>query len=65
MNGKLVLDEDFLREQCGVTDFSAYAVVPGTSPRRIMPAMLPDLTVEEQDDEGKRVNSVKARNAHL
>jgi hypothetical protein len=59
MNGKLELDEDFLRKQAGVTDFSKYAVVPGTSPRRIMPAELPDLTVKEQDDEGMRTDSSK------
>ncbi|KAK1250019.1 hypothetical protein MKX08_010022 [Trichoderma sp. CBMAI-0020] len=57
VNGELVLDEDFLREHCGVTDFSKYSVVPGSSPRRIMPAKLPDLTVAEQADEGKRVDS--------
>ncbi|KAM0515259.1 hypothetical protein ACHAPE_006216 [Trichoderma viride] len=57
VNGELVLDEDFLREHAGVTDFSKYSVIPGSSPRRIMPAKLPDLTVAEQADEGKRVNS--------
>ncbi|KAK4069994.1 uncharacterized protein Triagg1_6789 [Trichoderma aggressivum f. europaeum] len=57
VNGELVLDEDFLREHMGVTDFAKYSVVPGSSPRRIMPARLPDLTVAEQDDEGQRVDS--------
>lgn len=57
VNGELVLDEDFLREHSGVTDFSKYSVIPGSSPRRIMPAKLPDLTVAEQADEGKRVDS--------
>ncbi|KAF4875490.1 Hydroxysteroid dehydrogenase-like protein 2 [Colletotrichum siamense] len=61
VNGELVLDEDFLRDQGGVTDFSKYALVPGSSPRRIMPAELPDLTVKEQDDEGKRYSSAKAK----
>ncbi|EAQ89115.1 hypothetical protein CHGG_05734 [Chaetomium globosum CBS 148.51] len=59
MNGQLELDEDFLRKQAGVTDFSKYAVVPGTSPRRIVPAELPDLTVKEQEDEGMRTDSSK------
>ncbi|AEO69438.1 uncharacterized protein THITE_2119847 [Thermothielavioides terrestris NRRL 8126] len=59
INGQLELDEDFLRKQAGVTDFSKYAVVPGSSPRRIMPAELPDLTVKEQDDEGMRIDSSK------
>ncbi|KAJ3523220.1 hypothetical protein NM208_g12537 [Fusarium decemcellulare] len=59
VNGELLLDEDFLREHAGVTDFSKYNVVPGTSPRRIMPQQLPDLTVAEQADEGKRYDSSK------
>lgn len=61
VNGQLLLDEDFLREHCGITDFSKYCAVPGSKPRRIMPAKLPDLTVEEQDDEGSRHDSAKAR----
>ncbi|KAG9257302.1 uncharacterized protein F5Z01DRAFT_671739 [Emericellopsis atlantica] len=56
VNGALLLDEDFLRAQ-GVTDFDQYSLVPGTAPRRIMPQQLPDLTVAEQDDEGKRYDS--------
>lgn len=59
VNGELLLDEDFLRSHAGVTDFAKYAVVPGASPRRIMPAELPSLTVAEQDDEGKRYNSAR------
>jgi hypothetical protein len=35
--------------------------VEGTSPRRIMPAEFPDLSVAEQDDEGKRVDSTALR----
>ncbi|KAI1074709.1 short chain dehydrogenase [Whalleya microplaca] len=61
VNGQLELDEDFLRNYGGVIDFSKYALVPGSSPRRIMPAELPDLTVREQDDEGKRMDSAKDR----
>ncbi|KAF3770164.1 hypothetical protein M406DRAFT_59249 [Cryphonectria parasitica EP155] len=61
VNGQLLLDEDFLRAHCGVTDFSRYSVVPGASPRRIMPAELPDLSVREQDDEGRRYDSAAAR----
>ncbi|KAI0470484.1 hypothetical protein GGR56DRAFT_147306 [Xylariaceae sp. FL0804] len=57
VNGRLELDEDYLRSDAGVTDFSKYSLVPGAAPRRIMPAVLPDLTVKEQDDEGKRINS--------
>ncbi|KAI8671530.1 hypothetical protein NCS57_00628500 [Fusarium keratoplasticum] len=61
VNGELLLDEDFLREHAGVTDFSKYNVIPGTTPRRIMPQKLPDLTVAEQADEGKRYDSTKAK----
>ncbi|WAO88554.1 Hypothetical protein NCS54_00590800 [Fusarium falciforme] len=61
VNGELLLDEDFLREHAGVMDFSKYNVVPGTTPRRIMPQKLPDLTVAEQADEGKRYDSTKAK----
>lgn len=61
VNGELLLDEDFLRDGCGVTDFDKYSVVQGSRPRRIMPRKLPDLTVEEQDDEGVRYDSAAAR----
>ncbi|OCT49255.1 hypothetical protein CLCR_11311 [Cladophialophora carrionii] len=60
VNGLLVTDEDFLRKK-GVTDFSRYSVVPGSTPRRIMPAEFPVLEVAEQDDEGRRVDSVALR----
>jgi NAD(P)-dependent dehydrogenase (short-subunit alcohol dehydrogenase family) len=59
VNGLLALDEDFLRDHEGVTDFSKYSVVEGAVPRRIMPAKFPDLRVTEQDDEGKRIDSAK------
>jgi hypothetical protein len=58
VNGALELDEDFLRTR-GITDFSKYALVPGSSPRRIMPAEFPNLKVKEHDDEGKRMDSTK------
>ncbi|KAH8673647.1 putative Hydroxysteroid dehydrogenase-like protein 2 [Xylariales sp. PMI_506] len=61
VNGRLELDEDFLRTDAGVTDFAKYALIPGSEPRRIMPAILPDLSVAEQDDEGKRMDSAKER----
>ncbi|KAI1212476.1 short chain dehydrogenase family protein [Annulohypoxylon truncatum] len=63
VNGHLLLDEDYLRELGGVTDFAPYAVVPGSAPRRIMPASLPDLTVAEQDDEGVRMDSARESGA--
>lgn len=40
-----------------MTDFSKYALIPGTTPRRIVPAKFPSLLVDEQDDEGKRMDS--------
>lgn len=61
VNGELFLDEDFLRDFNNVTDFSKYSVVKGSSPRRIMPAKLPELSVAEQDDEGKRIDLAKAK----
>jgi hypothetical protein len=58
VNGLIDTDEDFLRK-CGVEDFSKYSVVPGSTPRRIMPAEFPNLEVAEQDDEGQRMDSTK------
>lgn len=60
VNGLVDLDEDFLRKK-GVTDFSKYSVVPGSIPRRIMPAEFPSLEVAEQHDEGRRMDSAKLR----
>jgi len=59
VNGLLDLDEDFLRNHAGVSDFSKYSVVEGAVPRRIMPAQFPDLGVAEQSDEGVRMDSAK------
>ena len=61
VNGLLDTDEDFLREKCGISDFSKYSVVPGSTPRRIMPDQFPVLEVAEQDDEGMRMDSTKVR----
>lgn len=41
VNGLLELDEDFLRTYRGVSEFSEYALVQGTYPRRIMPIHFP------------------------
>ena len=60
VNGRCVLDEDFLRER-GVANFDKYALVAGTEPRRIMPEEFPDLRVREQDDEGRRMDSTSLR----
>lgn len=56
VNGLIDTDEDFLRRH-GVLDFSKYSIVPGSTPRRIMPAQFPKLEVDEQNDEGKRMDS--------
>lgn len=61
VNGLLTTDEDFLRDVAGVTDFSKYNLVPGSTPRRIMPEEFPDLTVKGQDDEGVRTDSTVLR----
>ena len=60
VNRCLELEEDFLRKK-NVTDFKSYNVVTGYKPRRIMPTELPDITVKEQDDEGKRLDSTRLR----
>lgn len=65
VNGLLDLDEDFLRRYCGICDFSKYSLVEDSNPRRIMPIRFPTLSVEEQDDEGTRVDSLELRNAKL
>lgn len=65
VNGLLTLDEDFLREFEGVTDFGKYALVPGTTPKRTMPMEFPNLRVKEHDDEGNRIDSNKLRQAKL
>lgn len=65
VNGLLELDEDFLRKYEGVTDFSKYSIVEGAVPRRIMPAEFPDLSVAEQNDEGRRTDSVKLRESKI
>lgn len=67
VNGLLDTDEDFLRRECGYNDkdFEKYNLVPGSTPRRIMPKDFPDLRVLEQDDEGKRMDSVKLRGGRL
>jgi NAD(P)-dependent dehydrogenase (short-subunit alcohol dehydrogenase family) len=61
VNGKAWLDEDYLRELRGIRDFSGYAVKEGVEVRRIMPKKLPILEVEEEDDEGDRMDSVQLR----
>ena len=59
VTGQCFLDEDFLRDHEKIEDFEQYSCVPGSSPRRIMPASFPDLRVAEQDDEGTRMDSTR------
>ena len=61
VSGKAWLDEDYLRELKGMTGFDEYSMIPGEKVRRIMPKVLPVLEVEEEDDEGDRVDSVQIR----
>lgn len=65
VNGLLDLDEDFLRRCNRITDFSHYSAVKGVTPRRIMPRHLPTLEVDEQKDEGRRMESNKIRETKL
>lgn len=60
-SGNAWLDEDYLRELKGIQNFDGYAVTPGVNVRRIMPKQLPNLRVEEEDDEGDRMNSIQIR----
>lgn len=60
VNGRLLLDEDWLRERgWGDAEIGRYSLVEGARPRRIMPRVLPSLEVEEQGDEGRRMDSSK------
>ena len=59
VNGLLDTDEDFLRRNNNFSDFDHYSIVRGAKPRRMMPKKFPDLSVEEQADEGRRVNSME------
>jgi hypothetical protein len=61
VSGKTWLDEDYLGELKGIRDFSGYAVKQGVQVRRIMPRRLPILEVEEEDDEGDRMDSTQLR----
>jgi NAD(P)-dependent dehydrogenase (short-subunit alcohol dehydrogenase family) len=51
MHGRLLIDEDFLRE-CGQCDFEQYRCEPHNEPPRMMPKHFPSLLVEEQEDSG-------------
>lgn len=57
VNGILELDEHILRTFGRISDFSGYALIQGATPRRIMPMRFPSLLVDEQLDEGRRVDS--------
>lgn len=57
VNGMLELDEDFLRNACGISDFSRYSFIEGTVPAQIMPQQFASLLVDKSHDEGQRVDS--------
>lgn len=50
VNGRFLVDEDYLRE-IGVTDFRKYQLVPGKEPPRMLPKIFPSLDVQEQNEE--------------
>ena len=52
LNGACLIDEDYLRTE-GMSDFSKYRCDPDHEPRRMMPKILPDLTVEEENEQFK------------
>ena len=47
VNGKCLIDEDFLRSR-GFTEFAKYRCYPEKEPPRMMPVKFPDLTVQEE-----------------
>ncbi|CAD5117676.1 unnamed protein product [Dimorphilus gyrociliatus] len=49
-NGKVLLDEDILRDN-GVTDFTKYRCDPNQEPARMMPKNFPDLSVAKQEEQ--------------
>ncbi|KAJ3327624.1 hypothetical protein HDU76_011423 [Blyttiomyces sp. JEL0837] len=57
VNGLALVDEDFLREFKGVTDFSKYREDPNVEPPRMLPKKFPSLLVEEQADRGMTMTS--------
>eukprot|EP00386_Alphamonas_edax_P000675 GDKI01002103.1.p1 GENE.GDKI01002103.1~~GDKI01002103.1.p1 ORF type:complete len:314 (-),score=52.06 GDKI01002103.1:31-972(-) len=54
VNGKCLIDEDFLRSEMGYTDndFIKYRLDPSTEPPRMMPKHFPDLRVAEEMQQG-------------
>lgn len=50
LNGAVLLDEDYLRSE-GQTDFAQYQCEPGVEPPRMMPRVLPDLSVAEEHEQ--------------
>lgn len=55
LNGAVLLDEDYLRSE-GQTDFTQYQCEPGVEPPRMMPRVLPDLTVYEENENLRIIN---------
>lgn len=49
LNGAVLLDEDYLRSE-GLTDFTKYRCDPAVEPSRMMPKVLPDLSVQEEKE---------------
>jgi hypothetical protein len=52
VNGKCLIDEDWLRDHDGVTDFVKYNVEGCGVVQRMLPIKFPRLEVEEQEDIG-------------
>ncbi|KAI9352583.1 hypothetical protein BDR26DRAFT_910598 [Obelidium mucronatum] len=61
VNGLALIDQDYLRDYRGVSDFSQYRLVPNSEPPRMMPKRFPSLLVEEQEDRGFSVDEKKAK----
>ena len=58
INGRLLIDEDILREG-GATDFAQYRADPLKEPPRMMPRAFPSLRVAEEEEAGAQRSKAK------
>jgi hypothetical protein len=61
VNGRALIDEDWLCENDGMTDFTKYSVDGVSEIPRMLPRKFPSLLVAEQDDRGIDLKSLDAK----
>jgi hypothetical protein len=61
VNGRALIDEDWLCENDGMTDFTKYSVDGVSEIPRMLPRKFPSLLVAEQDDRGINLKSLDAK----